>query len=44
MRIRTKAGIEALPEGRIRELAETTLKVLNLQSMMYMMIFQKGCS
>ena len=36
MRIRTKAGIEALPEGRIRELAETTLKVLNLQDFIEM--------
>ena len=36
MIIRTKAGIDALPEGRIRELAETTLKVLNLQDFIEM--------
>lgn len=36
MRIRTKAGINALPEGRIRELAETTVKVLNLQDFIEM--------
>lgn len=36
MIIRTKAGIDALPEGRIRELAETTLKVLNLQNFIEM--------
>jgi len=36
MRIRTKAGINALPEGRIRELAETTVKVLNLRDFIEM--------
>lgn len=36
MIIRTKAGIDALPEGRIRELAETAVKVLNLQDFIEM--------
>ena len=36
MIIRTKAGIDVLPEGRIRELAETTLKMLNLQDFIEM--------
>lgn len=36
MRIRTKAGINSLPEGRIRELAETTVKVLNLRDFIEM--------